>query len=169
VLCPASTLSLSCCRSCECHAHQTDCISSALYLPFCRAAQHRAEARGLRCILETSASERTAGSQVPSIHCDIMNCHSLPYPNLHHPTLCRLALLSRALPGLISCTTHIQTQVISSYQRDRTRDGVALDQLAGQIKQSSGSIKLLEVRGQLSPCHVIPCLCAMDRSAICNI
>jgi hypothetical protein len=29
--------------------------------------------------------------------------------------------------------------------RGRARDGVALDQLAGQIKQTSGSIKILEV------------------------
>lgn len=33
--------------------------------------------------------------------------------------------------------------------RGRARDGVALDQLAGQIKQTSGSIKILEVRWDL--------------------
>ena len=84
--------------------------------------------------------------------------HSVVYNYLFLNSVLFSSVTSFAAPGFaLSCRDSSLSDInnpplsyslfsLSRGVRGRARDGVALDQLAGQIKQTSGSIKILEVR-----------------------
>jgi hypothetical protein len=121
-------------------------LPTLLSLTF-RVALHGPKACRLSGCTEAGSSRGATGSQVhysAALYCAIM--HNACQVALHScrcrycNTACPLTYKSRGGPLILP---HPLTPYYPF--RGRARDGVALDQLAGQIKQTSGSIKILEV------------------------
>jgi hypothetical protein len=94
---------------------------------------HLEELQAVRCTAQLRCALLCYHAQCLSCHIPQLPLRILPY--------------SLSLYLQVERWFHYPTSPLPSYPlfRGRARDGVALDQLAGQIKQTSGSIKILEV------------------------
>jgi hypothetical protein len=92
--------------------------------------------------------------ELQAVRCYIAQLHSTVLCCAHYSVMHRTSVaieyfVTQLVPLLTNQDLLTLPRPHLSLFRGRARDGVALDQLAGQIKQTSGSIKILEVRWDL--------------------